>query len=268
MAFDAKGLNDYIDVAQRLADFRELHPGGSLQPADPAKPWEQATVTGVGKDGKPFTATMIVYTAAAYRTPDDARPGIGVAWEVFPGRTPYTLGSELMNAETSAWGRAILAVLASDSKRGIASREEVRNRQAERDDGGQAPEAAYRAQRNAPPEVRADGSATEAEQMRMQAGPEPGVTRHHAHDANDAWHVQPDAKAESAGPPEERPGSVTQDQHKLIMHVLRGRGIDGAEACRAECSRITGKEIVSRSQLSFVDARKIIEWKEPAGAPA
>jgi hypothetical protein len=77
--------------------------------------------------------TMIVYVAAAYRTPDDPRPGIGVAWEPFPGRTPYTLGSELMNAETSAWGRAIIATLASDSKRGVSSREEVRNRQAERE---------------------------------------------------------------------------------------------------------------------------------------
>ena len=135
MAFEARSLDDYIDVAQRIADFRERYPEGTLQPADPAKPWEQAVVTGYTKDGKQFAATMIVYTAAAYRTPDDPRPGIGIAWETFPGRTPYTLGSELMNAETSAWGRAIIAVGASDSKRGIASREEVRNRQAERSDG-------------------------------------------------------------------------------------------------------------------------------------
>lgn len=128
MAFDSKGLDDYVDVAQRIADFRAQYPHGSLQPADPAKPWEQAVVTGVDKHGNPHNMTMIVYTAAAYRTPDDPRPGIGVAWEPFPGRTPYTLGSELMNAETSAWGRAIIAALASDSKRGVASREEVRNR--------------------------------------------------------------------------------------------------------------------------------------------
>jgi hypothetical protein len=35
-----------------------------------------------------------------------------------------------MNAESSSWGRAILAALAADSKK-IATREEVRNRQAE-----------------------------------------------------------------------------------------------------------------------------------------
>jgi hypothetical protein len=140
MAFDSKGLNDYIDVAQRIADFRERYPDGSLQPADPATPFEVREIKGVAKDGKDFTATFIVYTAAAYRSPHDERPGVGVAWEVFPGRTPYTLGSELMNAETSAWGRAIVAALASDSKRGVSSREEVRNRVAERDaDDGEVP---------------------------------------------------------------------------------------------------------------------------------
>jgi len=55
-----------------------------------------------------------------------------MAYEQWPGRTPYTRDSELQNAETSAWGRAIVAVLAADTKRGIASQEEVRNRSAER----------------------------------------------------------------------------------------------------------------------------------------
>ena len=68
--------------------------------------WEQATVTGYDRKGEQFTATMIVYVAAAYRTPDDSRPGIGTAWEVFPGRTPYTAGSELMNAGPDPISRA------------------------------------------------------------------------------------------------------------------------------------------------------------------
>ena len=46
-------------------------------------------------------------------------------------RSSFTKDSELQNAETAAWGRAIVAVLASDTKEGIASREEVRNRQTE-----------------------------------------------------------------------------------------------------------------------------------------
>jgi hypothetical protein len=124
MAFDGKSLDDYIDVPTRIAEFREKHPEASLQPADPAKVFEIVEVGG---------ATFIVYVAAAYRTPDDPRPGIGTAWEPVPGRTPYTRNSELMNAETSAWGRAIIAALAADAKKGIASQQEVRNRRAERD---------------------------------------------------------------------------------------------------------------------------------------
>lgn len=125
-------LGDYIQVDERIAEFREKYPEGSLQPALPEFPFDIRTVG---------DKTFIVYSAAAYRTPDDKRPGIGCAWEQFPGATPYTRNSELMNAETSAWGRAIIAALAADAKRGIASAEEVRNRQAEREDAP-APKAA------------------------------------------------------------------------------------------------------------------------------
>ncbi len=117
-----KGPLDYIDVATRIVDFREKHPEGSLQQVK----WEVVEVA-----GRPFVA----FTAAAYRTPDDPRPGIGTAWEPVPGPTNFTRDSELQNAETAAWGRAIVAALAADTKPGIASSEEVRNRQkaAERD---------------------------------------------------------------------------------------------------------------------------------------
>ena len=115
-------LADYIPVNQRLAQFREKHPQGSLQPWDPARPYE---IEEVGNE------RLIVVVAAAYREPGDPRPGIGMASEPYPGKTPYTKGSELMNAETSAWGRAIVAALAADTTLSIASMEEVRNRQDE-----------------------------------------------------------------------------------------------------------------------------------------
>jgi hypothetical protein len=112
-------LGDYVDVAERIRGFREAHPEGSLQQ--------------VSVDFREFAGTTwVVYTAAAYRTPDDTRPGHGTAWEPVPGRTSFTKGSELQNAETAAWGRAIVAALAGDTKR-IASREEVQNRRAEQD---------------------------------------------------------------------------------------------------------------------------------------
>jgi hypothetical protein len=111
-------MKDYVDVAERLRIFKDRHPEGSLQPLNPHQPYDIITLG---------DKTFIVYVAAAYRTPDDARPGVGSAWEPLPGTTPYTRNSELMVAETSAWGRAIVAALAADSKR-VASLDEVRAR--------------------------------------------------------------------------------------------------------------------------------------------
>lgn len=112
---DYKGPLDYIDVATRIVEFRNQYPTGSLQ---------QVKYEVIDVNGKAFLA----FTAAAYRTPDDERPGIGTAWEPIPGPTNFTRDSEMQNAETAAWGRAIVAALAADTKKGIASQEEVRNR--------------------------------------------------------------------------------------------------------------------------------------------
>ena len=115
MAKEYKGPLDYIDVATRIVEFRDKFPEGSLQ---------QVSLEFVVVNGKDW----VVYTAAAYRTPDDNRPGIGTAWEPIPGPTQFTRDSEVQNAETAAWGRAMVAALAVDTKKGIASSEEVRNR--------------------------------------------------------------------------------------------------------------------------------------------
>ncbi|MBT8161039.1 MULTISPECIES: hypothetical protein [Arthrobacter] len=112
--------DDYITVGERIVEFRTKYPDGSLQPADLAKPYTFETING---------NQSVVVVAAAYRTPEDTRPGIGMAYEPIPGATNFTRGSELQNAETAAWGRAIVAVLAADTKRGIASYEEVRVQQ-------------------------------------------------------------------------------------------------------------------------------------------
>lgn len=101
--------DDYVEVAERLQEFYAKYPEGSLQGS-----WEWTA------DG-----SLIVYRAAAYRTPDDARPGVGYAQEPYPGKTAFTKGSELQNAETSAWGRA-MAALGIATKKGIASAHEVR----------------------------------------------------------------------------------------------------------------------------------------------
>lgn len=118
----AVDLSGYVDVAERLRELREVCPDATLQPLDPFNPYRLEVL-----DGK----TYIVYVAACYRTPDDPRPGIGSAWEPYPGKTNFTRDSELQNAETSAWGRAIVAALKADTQRGVASAQEVENRKGE-----------------------------------------------------------------------------------------------------------------------------------------
>lgn len=107
--------DDYIDVAERLKQFYEKYPDGRV------------TRRGEPKVMELGNKTFVVYTAEAYRTPDDPKPCVGTAWEPFPGPTPFTRDSELMNAETSAWGRAIVAAGIPSKK--IASANEVANRE-------------------------------------------------------------------------------------------------------------------------------------------
>ena len=104
---------DYIDVAERIRLFYEQFPDGRLQTD---RPWVEA----VGE------SVFVCCVAHAYRTADDQAPSTGVAWEPVPGPTPFTKDSELMNAQTSAWGRAIVAAGIPSKK--IATAEDVQAR--------------------------------------------------------------------------------------------------------------------------------------------
>ena len=101
-------LDDYVDVAERIAQFSAKYPEGSLQ--------SELTRH---EDGW-------LCRGYAFRSADDPRPGIGHAFEPVPGKTPYTRDSEAQNAETAAWGRAIVA-LGFETKK-IASKQEVKAR--------------------------------------------------------------------------------------------------------------------------------------------
>jgi hypothetical protein len=70
------------------------------------------------------TGNYLIVKATVYRTPEDPRPGIDYAWELVPGRTPFTKGSELMVGSTSATGRAI-SMLGIATKRSIATKQEI-----------------------------------------------------------------------------------------------------------------------------------------------
>jgi hypothetical protein len=106
---------DYKDVATRLSEIRAIYPELSLQ---------QVRCELIDQGGQ----LGWLYVAAAFRTPDDLRPGMGTAFEPVPGKTPYTRDSELMVVETSAWGRALVAI-GADTRFGVASADEVKARQ-------------------------------------------------------------------------------------------------------------------------------------------
>jgi hypothetical protein len=120
MSFD---LGNYVDVPTRIKQLREKHPDAVLRPANPSEPFRIMTIG---------NREFIIYTAACYRSPDDPMPAIAVAAEPVVGSSAFTRNSEVMNAETSAWGRAIMACLAVDEPH-IASREEVQNRRHDAD---------------------------------------------------------------------------------------------------------------------------------------
>lgn len=128
-------LSDYVDVAERVREFKAKYPEGRLR--------------GEGEFVRNAAGEIIGYhyVAFAHTTPDDTLPAVGTAFEPIPGKTTFTRDSEVMNAETSAWGRAIVA-LGFETKK-IASANEVRNRT-----GGQGEAAVTTA---APPNPPKDG---------------------------------------------------------------------------------------------------------------
>ena len=108
-------MGDYVDVKQRLLEFYKQFPEGSIQ-------FEFKGTLESNPD-------MIWGIAYAYRTATDERPGIGTAAELAIGKTTFTRGSELMNLETSAWGRAIGA-LGIGLGKSVATKQEVEAAQA------------------------------------------------------------------------------------------------------------------------------------------
>lgn len=224
-------LSDYVTVAERIAQFRDKHPEGSLRPADPEMPYDFHVL--------PDGTMLVIVVAAAYRSPDDARPGIGMASEPFPGRTPYTQGSELMNAETSAWGRAIVAALAADTSKAIASQEEVRNRS---DEDREAAGLMTKAQQREHAALRKLDHPRPAER-----GPAP-----------DPWQDQAAGDWQEVTP-EDRPGSSIPRQHKTLYSMYTKRGMTDKTAIYADLTDRTGRAISSARDLSFLEANRAVK---------
>src|ERR1044072_749476 len=80
-------MDDYVDVAERIRQFNENSPDGSLQShLEPVKDSVDNLIGWLCK-------------AYAYRTADDPTPGVGHAFEPIPGKTPYKREREAMKAE-------------------------------------------------------------------------------------------------------------------------------------------------------------------------
>jgi hypothetical protein len=127
-------MGGYVEVKDRIKRFYELYPTGRIQSeiVPGMSTIQEVIVEEIEKtrDGvtkvslKPYGVGYVVVKAYAYRTPDDPLPATGHSGMFFPGATDYTRNSELENAETSAWGRA-LANLDIMNENSIASRDEV-----------------------------------------------------------------------------------------------------------------------------------------------
>jgi hypothetical protein len=135
MAFD---LSDYVPVSERVQRFYLAHPDGRIISSVPE-------IRTIGD------RIFIEVSVSVYRSSDDPLPCVASAWEPFPGRSTFVKDSEMMNAETSAIGRAIAASGIGVS-RSLASRDEVRNRQDEQKPSRAPQKPAGAPQRRSPAE--------------------------------------------------------------------------------------------------------------------
>jgi len=111
----AFNLGDYVDVPTRLAEALKRWPNLRIQETKPLI---------VTVDNQQY----VEISCTVWRDVDDVLPMVAYCWEPIPGRTPYTKGSEMMNASTSCLGRA-LGFLGMGIGKSIASRNEVQARQ-------------------------------------------------------------------------------------------------------------------------------------------
>lgn len=104
-----KGLENYVDVASRIADFVKDFPEGSIKTY--MRHWE---------------GPEVIFEAQVYRKPNEVGQGIytsGWAREI-EGKSPVNKTSHIENCETSAIGRA-LANLGYGTDINRASRSEM-----------------------------------------------------------------------------------------------------------------------------------------------
>lgn len=113
----APNLKDYNEVADRVAGFNEEYPNGRIETS-----YELLNV-----GSHPFiTVRAEVWKNAQ---PEDGRyvrpDSTGLSWLEVPGKTNFTRGSEIENAETSAVGRALAFIGFYAKGQSLASKQEI-----------------------------------------------------------------------------------------------------------------------------------------------
>ena len=112
---NAFNLGDYVDVPTRLAEALKRWPDLRIQESKPVI---------VTVDNQQY----VEISCTVWRDCTDLMPTVAYCWEPIPGKTPYTRGSEMMNASTSCLGRS-LGMMGMHIGKSIASRNEVEARQ-------------------------------------------------------------------------------------------------------------------------------------------
>jgi len=103
---------DYNEVADRVRGFNEEYPAGRINT------FAQIMIA----NGKEHVSVR----AEVWKTRDaDAPDATGYSWLEVPGKTNFTRGSELENAETSAVGRALAFIGFYAKGESLASKQEI-----------------------------------------------------------------------------------------------------------------------------------------------
>jgi hypothetical protein len=245
MPFNERDLSDYVDVAARIAEFRAKHPNGRLR--------GDFRMLQVGDQH------LVAYRAEAWRDEADLAPGVGCAWELVPGRTPFTRGSELQNAETSAWGRAIIACGAADAKKGIASRDEVAPRWAEgrsdglpvNRDGSLSRSRTTDAEKDAAGVMTSQQHAEHTQLAKLDRGRP--AERLPTTPAGDPWYA-------GGLPPEDQPGAADGKQKLALVKLAAAANLATPDQRHARWGELLGLDVpVETSALSMLQAALIIK---------
>jgi len=204
-------LDNYVDVPTRLRMALEKFPDLRMQESQPL--FREV-------EGKLYLEMHVTL----WRDKDDQLPMIAYCWEPFPGKTPYTRDSEMMNLSTSLIGR-VLGMMGFGIEHKMASKQEVLARQQE------VP------------------TVTEVPAVYDNGDPVPDPFTDKQQTTNVVQFKNPKGKA-------------SDKQIGMIRALARGKGFGAGKPTLDGIAAIIGREIKLYDELTKADASKVIDaWK-------